>query len=395
MKTKTTNTKPYHARSKISPGGQLPLISSESSSIEAWCRLIRDRRWSRQQKTQLLDHYQSPQAILEAPAFETRALVSGKLCSTLANVDEADIEADIKWLRIADHDLISILDARYPEGLRQLPDPPIALFLKGHTELLNEPQVSIVGSRSPTPVGKTVAECLGRDLALAGITITSGMALGIDSVAHTGALDARGGSIAVLGNGLDIIYPARNRGLFERLVENGLLVSEYPLGVKPDRYTFPQRNRIVSGLAHGIVIVEAAERSGTLITARLGLEQNKEVMVVPGSALSAQYRGSHQLINQGASLVSEASDVLQCLSQELSTYRLNNEFDGRVDGDTHALNEPVEHFLLAFISSESTSVDNIISSSQLTSAEVSSMLLELELVGAVAIANDGGYVNLS
>ncbi len=396
VKTNRLKTLPSStASSRINSGDQLPLIPSQSSSLEAWCRLIRDRRWSRQQKKQLLDHYQNPQAILDAPVFEARALISGKLCSASANVDEADIRADVEWLSEHDQNLVSMLDAHYPESLLHLPDPPIALFLKGHSELLSEPQVSIVGSRSPTPVGKKVAASLARDLSLAGITIISGMALGIDGVAHTGALDAQGSSIAVLGNGLDIVYPARNRTLFERLANNGLLLSEYPLGVRPDRYTFPQRNRIVSGLAHGIIIVEAAERSGTLITARLGLEQNKEVMVVPGSALSAQYRGSHQLINQGASLVSEASDVLMCLSQELSAYRLKAKPDNVSDGEIQASSEGVQNPLLEFISSESTSVDDIISSSQLTSAEVSSMLLELELIGAVAIASDGGYVNLS
>lgn len=381
--------------SLVNSGDQLPLIPNELSDLEAWCRLIRDRRWSRLQKKQLLDHYRSPQAILDAPVSETHAQISGKRCSASASVNESDLKADIEWLSADDQNLVSVLDTRYPESLLHLPDPPIALFLKGRSELLNEPQISIVGSRSPTPVGKKVAESLARDLALAGITITSGMALGIDGVAHIGALDVQGSSIAVLGNGLDIVYPARNRALFERLAKSGLLISEYPLGVRPDRYTFPQRNRIVSGLAHGIIIVEAAERSGTLITARLGLEQNKEVMVVPGSALSAQYRGSHQLINQGASLVSEASDVLMCLSQELSAYRLQKEPGNLVDGEPLVSDEGVQNPLLAFISSESTSVDDIISSSQLTSAEVSSMLLELELIGAVAIASDGGYVNLS
>lgn len=381
--------------SLINGSGQLPLISNELGCLEAWCRLIRDRRWSRQQKKQLLDHYRSPGGVLDAPATETRALISGKPRSALASVDEADLKADLDWLSADEHELVGMFDPDYPESLLHLPDPPIALFLKGCAELLNEPQVSIVGSRSPTPVGKKVAESLARDLALAGITITSGMALGIDGIAHTGALNAQGSSIAVLGNGLDIIYPARNRPLFERLVKHGLLVSEYPLGSKPDRYTFPQRNRIVSGLAHGVIIVEAAERSGTLITARLGLEQNKEVMVVPGSALSAQYRGSHRLINQGASLVSEAEDVLLCLSQELSAYRLKKVPSHLVDDESEVLNKGAQNPLLAFISSESTSVDDIISSSQLTSAEVSSMLLELELIGAVAIASDGGYVNLS
>jgi len=195
-----------------------------------------------------------------------------------------------------------------------------------------------------------------------------------------------------LGNGLDTVYPSRNRELFSQLASNGLIVSEYPLGVKPSRYTFPQRNRIISGLSHGVVIVEAAERSGTLITARLALEQNKEVMVVPGSALSSQYRGSHDLIKQGAALVSTLSDVVHVLSEPLSGFLRDIQSDPDA---TKGLEAGVKHLLLQHISTESTSVDQIISSSQLTSAEVSSMLLELELKGVVAIAGDGGYVNLS
>jgi len=386
-------------QSNTKRGDQLSLIPSKASSMEAWCRLIRDRRWSRQQKVQLIEHYRDPQAILDAPLNETRSLIPGRIRSTSADVSEVDIDVDLGWLSEHDQNLVTLLDDDYPESLRHLPDPPIALFMKGNVELLNEPQVAMVGSRSPTPIGQKISNSISRDLALAGITITSGMALGVDGVAHTSALDAGAGSIAVLGNGLDIIYPARNRTLFQRLVERGLLVSEYPLGFPPDRHTFPQRNRIVSGLAHGVIIVEAAERSGTLITARLGLEQNKEVMVVPGSALSSQYQGSHRLINEGASLVSDASDVLLCLAQELSAYCLNGQLSGQpndiIEESSAGVSQINEHPILNHISSESTSVDEIISSSQLTSAEVSSMLVELELIGAVAIASDGGYVNLS
>ena len=372
---------------------------------EAWCRLVRDRRWSRAQKFQLLEYFQCPCEVLSLSSQYSQSVISGQVRAVDPQVEQSVIDADLQWLSSVEHGLIGLFDDRYPDMLKQLPDPPIALFFIGNAELLAEPQVAIVGSRAPTPIGDKVAKLISQDLANSGITITSGMALGIDGVAHRAALEVEGSSIAVLGNGLDIVYPRRNKSLFSLLERDGLLVSEYPLGVSPGRYTFPQRNRIVSGLSHGVVIVEAAEKSGTLITARLAMEQNREVMVVPGSALSAQYRGSHHLLNQGAVAVSNARDVLECLAQPLSTY-LSSEsvsINGSVVGDSKAPQREQEgrvkihfsHPLLAHISAESTSLDQIISSSQLTSAEVSSMLLELELQGAIAVAVDGGYVNLS
>ena len=376
-----------------------------SSKLDSWCRLIRDRRWSRAQKYQLLQHFNCPEIVLNTPSSQWRNLISGRVRESAPHVGQAFINSDLEWLSHKRHGVLTLFDDCYPNLLKQLPDPPIALFVSGDFNLLIEPQVAIVGSRSPTPVGGKVASSIAQGLALAGVTVTSGMALGIDGIAHRAALEAGGGSVAVLGNGLDIVYPARNRALFDSLESSGLLVSEYPLGAPPNRYSFPQRNRIVSGLSQGVVIVEAAEKSGTLITARLGLEQDREVMVVPGSALSAQYRGSHHLLNQGAVAVSNARDVLECLAQPLSTY-LSSE-SGSINGsavnnskapqgeEDAGVKTHFSHPLLDHISVESTSLDQIISSSQLTSAEVSSMLLELELQGAIAVAVDGGYVNLS
>lgn len=368
-------------------------VVDESANIW-WCRLIRDRRWSAAQKQQLISHFKTPEIVLAAPEVQVREIITGRQRSSTSNVEKSVLDADLRWLTRDSHYLIPISDPRYPDILRQLPDPPLALFAIGDIALLKEPQVAIVGSRRPTPVGDKIARSISHDLATLGVVVTSGMALGIDGIAHQAALGAGGSSIAVLGNGLDTIYPSRHKDMFEKLSSQGLLVSEYPLGVKPARHTFPQRNRIVSGLSYGVVIVEAAERSGTLITARLAMEQNRDVMVVPGSALSSQYRGSHHLIKQGAALVSSSDDVLHCLSAQLSRF-----LQADNTGDESRLKPleglAVESPLLQYISAESTSVEDIILSSQLTSAEVSSMLLELELIGAVAITNDGGYVNLS
>lgn len=367
-------------------------MSKESCSPRDWCLLIRDRRWSLRQKHELLERFKCPGAIFSASLKELRRSISGRQSSRLAQVIEDDIRVDLEWLSHPEHHLVSINDRRYPELLKQLPDPPIALFAIGDLSLLSKPQVAIVGTRRPTPIGAAIADKIAARLAELGIVVTSGMALGIDGIAHTGALRVGGLSVAVLGSGLDMITPARHTRLFNLLSNKGLLLSEYPLGYPATRYTFPERNRIVSGLSLGVVIVEAAERSGTLITARLAAEQNRELMVVPGSALSAQYQGSHALIQQGAALVADADDVLHCLSGELGAVLDGHDqahYENPAQNKTHNYDGLLQH-----IGAESTSVDDIILASGLTAAEVSSILITLEIEGVVAASSDGGYINL-
>ena len=357
---------------------------------ECWCLLIRDRRWSAKQKRQLIRHFSCPSKVLSASYAQTSEVIQRKQSQANANIDVQQIKADLQWLSSPQNHLITINDTRYPEALLQLPDPPLALFASGKLSLLNEPVVAIVGSRRPTPIGAKITHDLSAGLAKLGIVIASGMALGVDGLAHQAALEVGGGTIAVMGCGLDIVYPLRNTGLRNDIAVNGLLISEFALGVKPTKYTFPMRNRIVSGLAHGVIIVEAAKRSGTLITAGFASEQNKEVMVVPGSALSSQYAGSHDLIMNGAALVTSTKDVLRCLAVPLRHVLLETKNEeGRQSGKS------LKHPLLEFIGAESTSMDAIIFSSGLTTAEVSSILLELELDGLVAATQEGGYMNLS
>ncbi|MCL4163056.1 UNVERIFIED_CONTAM: hypothetical protein GTU68_005066, partial [Idotea baltica] len=179
--------------------------------------------------------------------------------------------------------------------LSQISDPPVCLFASGNLPLLLEPKISIVGSRRPTPAGVNMCQSIAKDLAYLGLIVTSGMALGVDAISHKSALQVNEPTIAVMGCGLDIISPARHRALFNSIVRKGLVLSEYPIAYPASKYTFPKRNRIVSGLSYGVVIIEAADKSGTLITARLAMEQNREVFVVPGSPLNPQYIGSHRL----------------------------------------------------------------------------------------------------
>ena len=383
----------------------LPLNVSHSPiepCLIDWCRLIRDRRWSQKQKYQLLCALASPEHIYTSNDTRLKKIVGGKFRASSAQIDDADLRADQAWLAEPDNHLITLHDPRFPDLLKHLTDPPIALFASGDLTLLEDPKVAIVGSRRPTPVGANLVQKLALDLATAGLVVTSGMALGIDGMAHQAALAAEGSTIAVMGCGIDIVYPTRNRHLYEQLLEHGLILSEYPLGYKPTRFTFPQRNRIVSGLSYGVVIVEAAQRSGTLITARLAVDQDRELMVVPGSSLSRQYAGSHQLLREGATLVTSAEDVLQALEQPLQEYltvlqaaqttpiKASSE-----KPDLSTIVDPKAVTLLKYIGAESTPIDRIISASGLSVSEVSSLLLMLELDNIVAIDSEGGVISLS
>jgi DNA processing protein len=209
--------------------------------------------------------------------------------------------------------IVSWFDADYPPLLREIPDPPILLWARGDVSVLGRPAVAIVGSRRATPTGLTVARVLSRGLVDAGAVVISGMARGVDGAAHEGALEADGHTVAVLGTGVDVAYPPEHANLRERIARSGLLVSEYPPGMPPFASHFPLRNRIISGLASAVVVIEASDRSGSLITARLALEQGREVMVVPGSVSSGRYAGGHALIKDGAPLVETVGDVLNAL----------------------------------------------------------------------------------
>ncbi|RBP48835.1 DNA-processing protein DprA [Arenicella xantha] len=366
--------------------------SSRDTCRSDWCALIRDRRWSTRQKLILLESIGPPAAVLNAPRSRIQELIGLTKHWHAGRAAARDVERDMDWLSQASHQLIDFWHASFPSALRELPDPPIALFAIGDLTCLNEPKVSIVGSRRPTPVGRRLVASIASDLARLGVVVTSGMALGIDGLAHQAALAENAKSIAILGSGLDRPTPSRHEKLYKQLCETGLVLSEYPIGTHATRYTFPERNRLVSGVSLGVVIVEAAERSGTLITARLAMEQNREVMVLPGSALSAQYAGSHRLIQQGAGLVLDGQDVLNCLALEIQqSVAASSKTEAAIVRGLPS--DCVE--LLHCIDAAGSTVNDIILESGLTPAEVSSMLITLELAGAVAVGVDGGYVNLS
>ena len=268
--------------------------------------------------------------------------------------------------------------ARYPARLTELHDPPGRLFVRGAAlDLLTRPAVALVGSRSCSPYGAEVARTLGRELASAGVAVVSGLARGIDAEAHRGALDAGGPTVAVLGCGIDRDYPRANAGLARRIVEAGLLVSEYPPGVEPAPWRFPARNRIIAGLSDATVVVEARERSGALITADFALELGRDVFAVPGEITASLCAGSNDLLRQGAAPLLAAADVLDALGIE------------RAEPATPALS-PVASEVARLVAARAQTVDELVRASERTSAEVAAALVELELGGVVAEA-DGVY----
>jgi len=373
-------------------------LNSESSTI-AWLRLLRERRCTASQKRTLLARYHSPEAIYSDPQTlqeisSNSSDVTGSNSQRRNQSWKQEVEQDLDWLVSDHHHFVSIADPRYPELLKQISDPPLGLFANGCLETLAEPKIAMVGSRRPSPVGSKLATDMAEQLATLGIVITSGMALGIDACSHQGALAASAPTIAVLGGGIDVIYPARHRHLYEKIAREGCLLTEYPIGFTPTRYSFPQRNRIVSGLSLGVIIVEAAKRSGTLITARLAMEQNRSVMVVPGSALNKQYQGSHKLIQDGATLVTTFEDVLFELSLPLERTLQQSSLVAQ-ESDEEALSPQANNPILAVLNDQPSSVDTIISASGLTASEVSSMLPLLEIEGLIAMTDNGGYVRLS
>lgn len=299
------------------------------------------------------------------------------------------IEAEQKWYE-THGTILTLKDPRYPVLLKELADPPLVLYVSGDSSLLSAVQLGMVGSRHPSPQGSATAEQFARALSEKGLVITSGLAAGIDAACHRGALAARGKTIAVMGTGLNQIYPSAHQGLAEKLVqEGGAVVSEFPLNTPPSPWNFPRRNRIISGLSLGVLVVEAALRSGSLITARYAMEQNREVFAIPGSINQPLARGCHQLLRQGAKLVETVDDIieelgtLKAFAEALSAPPLSTASAELLDEKQRNLLNNIEYSV--------TALDSIMLRSGLTATEVSSMLLLLELKGYVQ-AVSGGYL---
>ena len=315
----------------------------------------------------------------------------------LARPDAGTLQGDRRWLETAGVQLIGCDGERYPPLLGQVESAPVALYLLGEADALLSAQLAIVGSRNPTPGGARNARDFAEFLARAGLTITSGLALGIDSSAHEGALAAQGRTVAVLGCGLDQVYPPENRELAARIVaQGGALISEFPPGTAPRRENFPRRNRLISGLSLGTLVVEAARQSGSLITARLATEQGREVFAIPGSIHNPLSRGCHQLLRQGAKLVETAADILSELKIPFTKQDITESGPATQarPGAAPGLDKEYE-ILLDALGFEPQSIDALVDRTGLPSPSLASMLLILELEGRVGLHPGGRYARVN
>jgi len=343
----------------------------------------------------LLEQFGNAREILRAASG--RPQVTGLPPETVAYLRQPDrkqIDSDLAWLDQPRNRLITFRDPAYPPMLLQISDAPPVLYVHGNVDLLSSLQISMVGSRNPTVSGQRTASEFAGCLALAGLTITSGLALGIDAASHSGALEAGKPTIAVMGTGLDRVYPASHRDLAHAIAESGALVSEFPIGTPPRPENFPRRNRIISGLSLGTLVVEAATRSGSLISARCAADQGREVFAIPGSIHNPLSRGCHALIRQGAKLVETAQDILDELgSLAAATPVMTRSRDAVTAVESSELDHDYMQ-LLESMGYSHTSVDMLVETSGLTPAVVSSMLLQLELKGFIASCPGGLYNRL-
>jgi DNA processing protein len=330
---------------------------------------------------ELLRAFGSPESVITATAAQRRKVVPASVAKPLdAGPDAGRLAAAVAWLEAAGHDLVALDDADYPRSLLEIGDPPPVFYCIGRRELLARPALAIVGSRNATPQGVADAQAFARALSAGGLTIVSGLALGIDAAAHRGALDGDGSSIAVTGTGPDRVYPAGNRELAHDLAARGLIISEFSPGTPPLPQNFPRRNRVVSGLARGVLVIEATISSGSLITARLAGEQGREVFALPGSIHSPFSKGCHKLLREGAKLVETAQDVLDELRFPRVANSLTPAKTTMADDDLTA----DERAVIAALGHAPAAVDAIVARSGLGPEVVAAALLALELAGRAA-----------
>ncbi|MGZ5194323.1 MAG: DNA-processing protein DprA [Ramlibacter sp.] len=362
----------------------------EREELAGWLRLTLTPGIGDRTARQLLATFGLPGAIFEqaAPALE-QVVAPSQAQALLAEPDglAAQVEAVMDWLRAAEppgsRHVVTLADAAYPPGLLNIADPPVLLYVQGALPAQWPAAIAVVGSRNPTPQGLLNAREFARSFAQAGLTVVSGLALGVDGAAHEGALDGAApgalATIAVVGTGLDRMYPRQHLALAHRIVETGLVVSEYPLGTPPLAPNFPKRNRIISALSQGTLVVEAALRSGSLITAGQAAEQGKDVFAIPGSIHSPQSRGCHALLKQGAKLVESAQDVLEEL-------RLPQGPQQQARADADADGEPArpEDSLLNALGFDPVSLDALVARTGIAPADLQARLLQFELQGDVA-----------
>jgi DNA processing protein len=341
---------------------------------------------------QLMDYFCTAEDAWKATLSDLEAAGIGSLIANRIVLERSKMDPAVLWQQLAEENIIAVdkFDARYPTFLKQIPDHPYLIYMKGNLDCLNLPLIAIVGSRKLTTYGNQVARAFARELAINGICVVSGLAFGVDACAHEGALEANGKTIAVLGNSLDdqSIAPRSNFQLAQRILANdGLLISEFPLRTTASPGTFPARNRIMAGISLGTVVIEAALKSGSLITARLALDYNREVFAIPGSIFSPQSEGNHDLIiNSGVKLVTSVKDILEELDMHLKENSPAKSMDIALSKEEKAVFELLSH--------ESVHIDRISKLSKLKTSSVSSVLAILEINGLVKNIGGQNYIRI-
>jgi len=365
-------------------------FSGERRALACWLALHRTPGVGPITFARLLEQFGEPEKVFEAP--NTAKSISARTRSALFKPDWLQIEKDLQWFESEDRHIVTLYDPHYPELLKQIPDPPSLLFVQGDVSLLSQWQIALVGSRNPSASGRDTAYEFSRYLAQGGISISSGLAMGIDAAAHQGALAVGGKTVAVVGTGLDRVYPAMHRELAHEIASTGAIVSEFALGTSPRAENFPRRNRIISGLSLGTLVVEAAVKSGSLITARMAMEQGREVFAIPGSIHNPLARGCHQLIRQGAKLVENVEDILEDLGSLAGVQVVSSDLEPKAK---EMINEDEDYqVLFEFLGYDPIHIDSLIERCGLTADVVSSMLLLLELQGRVELFAGGRYARI-
>jgi len=356
------------------------------ANLEAWLTLHLTPGLGPAACKRLTDFFGSPQKVLEAGRQALCQVPGVKKSSAEAlaqRPSKKEVEKEINEAAAKGVSIITWEDAEYPDLLRNIHTPPMVLYTKGLVECLSSPCLAIVGARAATSYGRQVSENMAYQLAQHDIAIVSGLALGIDAASHNGALNANGRTIAVLGCGIDVVYPRQNQALYEKIAQNGLLVSEYPFGTQPESFRFPARNRIISGLSLGVLVVEAARHSGSLITAELALEQGREVFAVPGMVHSPKSEGTHRLLKEGAKLVQHVDDIFEELPLIASPGSQEEEQQASQNSAPRQISSPEEKQVFSFLEVYPKPIDEIISATGLAPSTVNELLLLLELKGMV------------
>jgi DNA processing protein len=368
----------------------------QHSDVAQWLGLNQTPGLGNAALCQMLTKFGSPAAIYNASISQLREVVDAEIARKISQgVDIDAIKPTLDWLKKDNAHIVTLADSEYPKKLLEINNPPAVLYAIGHLHWLNHPSIAMVGSRSATPQGEKNAENFAQSLCELGLCVVSGMALGIDGAAHRGALKANGATIAVVGTGLDIVYPARHRDLAHKITERGLIISEFPLGTPSKAQNFPRRNRLISGLSLGCLVVEANIDSGSLITARLATEQGREVFAIPGSIHSPVAKGCHRLIKQGAKLVENTLDILEEIKNLLPITKPSNSPNGLIGHIAESTAPASEgNTVLALMGFDAINFETMLTLSGLTTETLSAMLMVLELDGKITVLAGNKYQRL-